>query len=99
MKAEIFNFKQWVTATDKAYLKNALSDLLKKSGFQVLDYCEHDFIPFGFTGLWLISESHLAVHTWPEEGKSYIELSSCNAKKQQLFEKFFDKKFVEAPCK
>jgi S-adenosylmethionine decarboxylase len=33
-----------------------------------------------------LSESHFAIHTFPEEGQSYIELSSC------VFEPFL--KFV-----
>jgi S-adenosylmethionine decarboxylase len=36
--------------------------------------------------LFLLSESHFAIHTFPEEGQSYIELSSC------VFEPFL--KFV-----
>jgi S-adenosylmethionine/arginine decarboxylase-like enzyme len=28
--------------------------------------------------LYLLGESHFAIHTFPEHGKSYIELSSCN---------------------
>lgn len=39
---------------------------------------EHHFSPQGYTALWLLSESHFAVHTFPEFGRTYIELSSCN---------------------
>ena len=28
-------------------------------------------------GLWLLAESHFAIHTFPEENKMYIEISSC----------------------
>lgn len=35
------------------------------------------FDPFGYTCLILLSESHLAIHTFPERGKAYIELTSC----------------------
>jgi len=38
---------------------------------------EHFFNPFGYSALWLLSESHFAVHTFPEHNQSYIELSSC----------------------
>ena len=47
------------------------------SGFQILDKCEHYFPVQGYTGLWLLSESHFAIHTFPEEDKTYIELTSC----------------------
>lgn len=53
-------------------------EALKRSGFSVLSVVDHHFQPQGYTALWLLSESHFAVHTFPEYGKTYIELSSCN---------------------
>ena len=38
---------------------------------------EHYFEVQGYTALWLLSESHFALHTFPEEHKMYIEISSC----------------------
>ena len=38
---------------------------------------EHYFTKQGYTGLWLLAESHFAIHTFPEEDKIYIEISSC----------------------
>ena len=52
--------------------------LLLNSGFKILQSIEHHFDPYGYTALFLLAESHLAIHTFPEENKSYIELSSCN---------------------
>jgi S-adenosylmethionine decarboxylase len=78
MKAEIFNFSHWINTTDNILIKGYFDKLLKDSGFNILNYQEHLFNPYGYTGLWLLSESHFAVHTFPEEDKSYIELSSCN---------------------
>nr|DAO98746.1 MAG TPA: S-adenosylmethionine decarboxylase [Caudoviricetes sp.] len=37
--------------------------------------------------MWLLTESHFAVHTFPEFGKTYIELSSCNP---DFFTKFIE---------
>ena len=87
MKAEIFNYSCWVANTDKEYLEHVLGQMLKESGLTVLSYQEHSFKPYGYTGLWLIAESHFAVHTFPEENKAYIELSSCNEEKQDKFVK------------
>ena len=52
--------------------------MLLDSGFKILGFVEHSFEPIGYTGLWLLAESHLAVHTFPERGVTYVELSSCN---------------------
>lgn len=85
MKAQMFNKSYWEAETDPEKLKSYYSELLIKSGFTILDISEHYFQPQGYTVLFLLSESHLAIHTFPEESKTYIELSSC-VKKQ--FDKF-----------
>lgn len=85
MEAQMYNYSTWINETDPSALKEKLDAKLKISGFGVLKVVEYHFQPYGYTALWLLSESHLAVHTFPEKGKTYIELSSC-VKKQ--FDKF-----------
>lgn len=77
MKAQIYNFQDWIAETDPKILFEKFDALLRASGFGVISFQEKHFEPFGFTCLWLLSESHFAIHTFPEHGKSYIELSSC----------------------
>ena len=78
MEAKIYNVSGWVKETSPNKLKNRYSELLRLSKFKILNFQEHYFEPIGWTGLWLLGESHFAIHTFPEEKKSYIELSSCN---------------------
>ena len=78
MKAEIYSISAWIKSVDELVIKIYFDKLLEKSGFTILNYQSHQFNPVGYTGLWLLSESHFALHTFPEEQKSYIELSSCN---------------------
>jgi S-adenosylmethionine decarboxylase len=78
MKAEIYNVSGWINSVEELVIKKYFDELLEKSGFTILNYQYHQFKPVGYTGLWLLSESHFAVHTFPEESKAYIELSSCN---------------------
>lgn len=85
MKAEIFKHSQWIQETNPNKLREKFSELLYLSNFGVLNFQEHYFKPQGWTGLWLLSESHFAIHTFPEENKSYIELSSCNKEKHIFF--------------
>jgi S-adenosylmethionine decarboxylase len=77
MKAQMHNFSTWVDETDPVILKGWLEKALPFAGFSVISFTEHHFEPQGWTCLWLLSESHLAVHTFPEENQTYIELSSC----------------------
>lgn len=85
MDAKIWNFSGWIKETDKDKINTTFDTLLVKAGFGVLNKIEQDFEPQGFTALWLLAESHFAVHTFPENGNSYIELSSCNEEKQKTF--------------
>lgn len=74
----MWNKSGWVKEIDPSNLKNQYSELLALSGFDILNFQEHYFNPIGWTGLWLLGESHFAIHTFPEDKKSYIEISSCN---------------------
>jgi len=85
MEAKIWNKKGWVNEIDPTTLKNTFSELLELSRFDILNFQEHYFEPIGWTGLWLLGESHFAIHTFPEEWKSYIEISSCNEKYFNFF--------------
>jgi len=41
----------------------------------------HQFEPHGVSGVLVISESHFAVHTWPELGYAAIDLFTCGEKR------------------
>ncbi|MFT7680883.1 MAG: S-adenosylmethionine decarboxylase [Moritella dasanensis] len=87
MEAKIYNQRWWLSSCDDSChsscdseaLKAVISADLNRAGFTVLNFVEHYFQPQGYTALWLLAESHAAVHTFPEQGKSYVELSSCSA--------------------
>jgi S-adenosylmethionine decarboxylase len=77
MKAQIYNYSGWVNDTEPKKLYNDYREKLINSGFGIEDVIEKHFNPYGYTALFLLSESHFAIHTFPEENQSYIELSSC----------------------
>ncbi|MEQ8239886.1 MAG: S-adenosylmethionine decarboxylase [Cyclobacteriaceae bacterium] len=78
MEAKIDNYNTWIKGCNEDTIKSRIVELLEQSGFTILNYIDHHFEPQGYTGLWLLAESHCALHTFPEENKSYLELSSCN---------------------
>ena len=86
-QAQIFNHQHWIEVTDPEVLKNNYTAYLKKCGFNILQFNEHYFDKQGYTCFWLLAESHLAIHTFPENNTAYIELSSCNEDKMDLFKK------------
>lgn len=81
----IFNIRCWVQQTDAELLQQQGDALLAEAAFKVLHFTEHHFPVKGYTALWLLAESHLAVHTFPDGECSYIELSGCNETKTTKF--------------
>lgn len=76
MKAQSYNFETWVKSTDPEELKT-IKGLLISAGFGIVGMTEHYYKPYGYSCVYLISESHLSIHTFPEEGCTNIQLSSC----------------------
>jgi len=85
MNALIYNHVEWITETNPSILFTNIDRLLRASGYTILNHIEHFFDPHGYTCLWLLAESHLALHTFPEHGKTYIELSGCKSEYNQRF--------------
>jgi len=59
------------------FIRNMCREILSNTKVNVLDEIFHEFEPQGFTALYLLSESHMSIHTWPEHGKIRIDLFSC----------------------
>ncbi|TLX76113.1 spermidine synthase [Labilibacter sediminis] len=83
----IFNLKGWIQLVDEIELKKLFANILSEAGFTILNESSHQFPLNGFTAFWLLAESHLALHTFTESGWCYVELSSCNTQKADLFKK------------
>ncbi|RLD15696.1 MAG: S-adenosylmethionine decarboxylase proenzyme [Caldiserica bacterium] len=49
----------------------------KKAGATIIDSVFHTFQPYGVSGVVVIAESHLAIHTWPEYGFASIDIYTC----------------------
>lgn len=51
----------------------------RASGATIVTHSFHRFDPWGVSGAVIISESHLAIHTWPEHGYAAVDLFTCGA--------------------
>jgi len=58
-----------------------VEDILVKAaelaGVQIWSISFHRFQPHGVSGVVVISESHLSVHTWPEVGYVALDIYTC----------------------
>lgn len=48
-----------------------------EAGAEVRECVFHKFSPQGVSGVVVISESHLAIHTWPELGYAAVDVFTC----------------------
>ncbi|MFN3329033.1 MAG: adenosylmethionine decarboxylase [Fervidobacterium pennivorans] len=48
-----------------------------ETGATIVNSSFHRFLPYGVSGVVVISESHLTIHTWPEYGYAAVDLFTC----------------------
>ena len=49
----------------------------KEAKATIVDTSFHKFSPFGISGVVVIAESHLSIHTWPEYAFAAIDIFTC----------------------
>jgi S-adenosylmethionine decarboxylase proenzyme len=60
-----------------ALIETAMTDAARKAGATIVEKVFHHFSPYGVSGVVVISESHLTIHTWPEFGYAAVDLFTC----------------------
>ena len=77
---------------DESTLRSALLKAVTLSGAKIIKDVFHKFAPQGVTGVIVISESHVAVHTWPEHNYVACDVFTCTSRmKVDLFISEFKK--------
>ena len=62
---------------DEAFIRTTLTSSAKIAGATLINLVTHSFNPQGVTGLALLAESHISIHTWPEIGYAAIDVFTC----------------------
>ena len=62
---------------DVAAIEKDMVAAAQKAGATVINSTFHHFSPYGVSGVVVIQESHLAIHTWPEYGYAAVDLFTC----------------------
>ena len=66
-------------------VKKFLVETVKESNLSYLSDKFHQFEPHGVTGVILLAESHISIHTWPEDGFAAIDIFTCGPKADAVF--------------
>ena len=62
---------------DEAFVRTTITSSVKMAGATLINLITHSFKPQGVTGLALLAESHISIHTWPEIGYAAIDVFTC----------------------
>jgi len=62
---------------DLSFLRDAMVAAAIGCGAMVLGESFHHFNPQGVSGVVVIAESHLSIHTWPEYGYAAADIFTC----------------------
>jgi S-adenosylmethionine decarboxylase len=62
---------------DEARIQRAFRDCVDACGATLLHIHTHKFSPQGVSGVAVLAESHISVHTWPEIGYGAFDVFMC----------------------
>lgn len=62
---------------DPVLIKQSLREAAKQAKSTLLGEVLHEFEPQGVTALVLLAESHISIHTWPEQGYAAVDVFTC----------------------
>jgi len=65
---------------DQEFIDRALNEAVRQSGATIVTSTFHTFSPVGVSGVVVIAESHVAIHTWPEYSYAAVDIFTCGDK-------------------
>jgi S-adenosylmethionine decarboxylase len=69
---------------DEKVLKELIRESIDIAEATLLEISSHKFTPQGVTIVALLSESHISIHTWPEDGSVALDVFTCGNSKPDL---------------
>jgi len=62
---------------DVSYVETTLLKATRESKATIISHNFHKFSPYGVSGVVVIAESHIAIHTWPEYNYAAVDIFTC----------------------
>jgi spermidine synthase len=81
---------------DISFIERSMLDSANEAGATIVSSSFHHFSPYGISGVVVIQESHLAIHTWPEYRFASVDLFTCGDSVDPLKAYEFLKKTLKA---
>jgi len=62
---------------DVDFIEDCMNEAVRKSGATIISSIFHRYNPQGVSGVVVIAESHLSIHTWPEYNYAAVDFFTC----------------------
>ncbi len=62
---------------DEAFIRETVAQSSREGMSTLIQLSSHKFSPQGVTALALLAESHISIHTWPENGYAAVDVFTC----------------------
>jgi len=63
--------------SDPVFIGEKMNEAAQEMQASIVESTFHHFNPLGVSGVIIIKESHLTIHTWPEYGYAAIDVFTC----------------------
>lgn len=70
------------------FVENLAESIVSDLDLKVVKKMFHIFSPTGITFVYILSQSHLVIHTYPEDGVVHIDLAICSDRSKKEFENY-----------
>lgn len=77
MICDIKEIKNYELLNNPQRIRKLLDHICDKYNYTILNQIEHIFQPQGLTILYLLSESHISIHTFPEREYFALDIYTC----------------------
>lgn len=78
---------------DLKHMQATLRNAIEVCGATLLHIHLHHFTPTGISGVAVLAESHISVHTWPERGYAAFDVFMCGDARPELAVPLFKQAF------
>lgn len=62
---------------DVEFIESAMLTATRESGATIISHNFHKFSPHGVSGIVVIAESHVSIHSWPEYDYAAVDIFTC----------------------
>lgn len=76
-------------------IRESLLEGVRRSGATIVSDSFHTFSPHGVSGVVVIAESHVTIHTWPEHGYAAVDIFTCGETIDPwVIQKYLERQFL-----